>query len=149
MIGAPDVHPGAAKPPNAVRTWLVKLTDWVSDTAGHPAALITVMVLVVLWMVAGPLLQFSTTWATAIQVASAIVTIVMVFALQHAEQRHTRAMQLKLNELLRAVEGAREQTFADLEAKDVHEQEQIHQVLLTDCQSCRTIEEHQTTHAGR
>ena len=136
-------------PPNPVRTWLVNLTDRIADTAGHPAVLIIIMVLVGLWMVAGPLLQFSTTWATAIQVASAMVTTVMVFALQHAEQRHTRAMQLKLNELLRAVEGARDQTFAGLEAKDVLEQDEIHQVLFTECQSCPTIEEHQTTHAGR
>jgi len=108
-----------------MRTRLIELTDRVSDLAGHPFASVGVFSFVGLWALLGPVLHFSAAWITAIEVASAIVTIVMVFALQNAQNRHTMAMQIKLNELLRAVEGAREHEFVDLETKDDLEQAEI------------------------
>src|SRR4051794_39245407 len=101
-----------------MRGRLIDVIDRVSDLAGHPFASMGVLAFVALWALVGPMLHFSGAWITAIQVASAIVTVVMVFALQNAQNRHTMAMQIKLNELLRAVEGAREREFADLENRD-------------------------------
>jgi low affinity Fe/Cu permease len=115
-----------------VRGHLVELADQVSEFAGHPGAFVAVILLVVIWALVGPLLDFSAAWITAIQVASAIVTIVMVFALQNAQNRHTTAMQLKLNELLRAVEGAREHEFVGLEDRDGLEQAEIKAALFED-----------------
>src|SRR5688572_13304534 len=131
-----------------MRTRLVELTDRVSDLAGHPFASMGVVVFVALWALLGPLLHFSATWITAIQVASAVVTIVMVFALQNAQSRHTMAMQIKLNELLRAVEGAREREFVDLENKDGVEQAEIRETQLQDFQGRPSITKRQPRHTG-
>jgi low affinity Fe/Cu permease len=130
-----------------MRTRLVALPDRVSELAGHPFAAMGVFAFVALWALLGPPLHFSATWITAIQVASAIVTIVMVFALQNAQNRHTMAMQIKLNELLRAVEGAREHEFVDLETKDELEQAEIRKTQLQDYQGRLSIAEQEHHHA--
>ena len=67
----------------------------------------TVAFFVVLaWLVTGPIFGFSDTWQLFINTATTIVTFLMVFLIQHAQNKDTRALQLKLNELLAAVEGA-------------------------------------------
>jgi len=64
---------------------------------------------VVLWLAFGPVFGFSNTYQLVINTATTIVTFVMVFAIQHTANRETRAINLKLDELLEAVHGASEQ----------------------------------------
>jgi low affinity Fe/Cu permease len=145
ITARPGCHRDRGSSP--IRARLIGLTNRLSDLAGHPFTFLLALSLVLVWAAAGPLLRFSAEWITAIQVASGIVTILMVFALQNAQNRHTTAMQLKLNELLRAVEGARERGFADLEAKDDREQAEVREALFEECRSCGSLEEHRSRHA--
>ncbi len=77
--------------------------------AGQPAAFMLAYGVVVIWIITGPLFQWSDTWQLVINTGTTIVTFLMVFLIQNAQNRDASAMQAKLDELLRAVEGARNQ----------------------------------------
>jgi low affinity Fe/Cu permease len=74
--------------------------------AGHPMAFAGAVALILLWLVSGPLFGFSDTWQLVINTATTIVTFLMVFAIQNTQNRDGAALQIKLDELVRAAEGA-------------------------------------------
>jgi low affinity Fe/Cu permease len=74
--------------------------------AGHPFAFAGAALVIVLWVVSGPVFGFSDTWQLVINTATTIVTFLMVFAIQNTQNRDGETMQIKLDELIRAVEGA-------------------------------------------
>jgi low affinity Fe/Cu permease len=74
--------------------------------AGHPLAFASAVALILLWLVSGPLFRFSDTWQLVINTATTIVTFLMVFVIQNTQNRDGAALQIKLDELVRAVEGA-------------------------------------------
>ena len=78
-----------------------------SDYLGSPRSFLGACLIVVLWAITGPLFGFSDTWQMVINTGTTIVTFLMVFLIQHAQNHDARAMQLKLDELLRAVDAAR------------------------------------------
>lgn len=75
--------------------------------AGQPLSFILSVFVVVLWVVTGPLFHYSDTWQLAINTGTTIVTFLMVFIIQNAQNRDGAAIQAKLDELIRAVETAR------------------------------------------
>jgi len=92
----------------------VKLSDVFSRLArtlaralGQPEAFVISLALVIVWVVTGPIFHWSDTWQLVINTWTSIMTFLMVFLLQNTQNRDTMAMQLKLAELLRAMEGAR------------------------------------------
>src|SRR5262245_2050496 len=74
--------------------------------AGHPLAFLTAAVLVIAWAVTGPLFGFSDTWQLVINTSTTIVTFLMVFLIQHTQNRDTLSVQLKIAELIIAAKGA-------------------------------------------
>jgi len=88
--------------------------------AGHPWAFIAAIAVVGAWAVTGPLYGFSNTWQLVINTGTTIVTFLMVFLIQNAQNRDTAAMQIKLDELIRAVHGARN-NLIDIEDLDEDE----------------------------
>jgi low affinity Fe/Cu permease len=78
-----------------------------SEYLGSSWAFLSACLVVVVWALVGPLFDFSDTWQMVINTGTTIVTFLMVFLIQHAQNHDARVMQLKLDELLRAVHAAR------------------------------------------
>jgi low affinity Fe/Cu permease len=89
-------------------------------TSGHPVTFGLAVLVIIAWAVTGPLFRFSDTWQLVINTGTTIVTFLMVFLIQNTQNRDSVAMQIKLDELLRAVKGAHT-ALADLE--DLTEEE--------------------------
>jgi low affinity Fe/Cu permease len=87
-------------------TWCASQT---SSAAGHPLTFGVAITVIVVWAVSGPLFNYSDTWQLVINTGTTIVTFLMVFLIQNSQNRDAAAMQAKLDELLRAVDKAREQ----------------------------------------
>jgi len=92
----------------------------VTEWTGSRAAFLIALGAIVLWVVTGPLFGFSDTWQLVINTATTIITFLMVFLIQRAQNKSARAMALRLNELIAAVEGASNRLIG---ADDMSEEE--------------------------
>jgi low affinity Fe/Cu permease len=86
-----------------------RLATIISTAAGQPLSFVMAVMIIVVWGVTGPLFHFSDTWQLVVNTGTTIVTFLMVFLIQNSQNRDGAAMQAKLDELLRAVDKAREQ----------------------------------------
>lgn len=87
--------------------WFTRFARWISFHAGRPTTFLIAALLVVAWAVTGPMFDFSETWQLFINTGTTIVTFLMVFLIQSAQNRDSQAIHLKLDELIRAKKGAR------------------------------------------
>ena len=84
-----------------------KIAIKISKITGSPTAFVLAVVIVVMWGFSGKAFQYSDTWQLVINTGTTIVTFLMVFLIQNTQNRDSRAMHLKLDELLKASKGAR------------------------------------------
>jgi low affinity Fe/Cu permease len=90
-------------------TWaerIERFSTWITHWAGSTSALITSLVVVLVWAASGPIFRYSDTWQLVINTVTNVVTFVMVFLIQRAQNKDTLAVQIKLSELLRTARGA-------------------------------------------
>jgi low affinity Fe/Cu permease len=92
-----------------------RAADRANALLGSVSALILSVLVVVVWALTGPLFRFSDTWQLAINTGTTVITFWMVFVIQNSQNRASKAVQLKLDEVIRALEGA-ENRFIRLEA---------------------------------
>jgi len=85
-----------------------KFAESTSRAAGSPWAFCTALALVLIWAVSGPIFGYSDTWQLVINTSTTIVTFLMVFLIQNAQNRDSLTLQLKLDELLCTIKGTRE-----------------------------------------
>src|SRR5678809_486389 len=86
----------------------------VTKASGKPAAFIIACLLIIVWALTGPIFHYSDTWQLVINTGTTIITFLMVFIIQTTQNRDAKAVHLKLDELIRAVKGARN-SLVDLE----------------------------------
>jgi low affinity Fe/Cu permease len=116
--------------------------QWAAAASGSSWAFVLAALAVVAWAVTGPMFGFSQTWQLVINTGTTIVTFLMVFLIQNSQNRDTKAMQLKLDELLRALEGARQGQFVDLEDRTDDELDELKERMVMDCDPNESAEEH-------
>ena len=83
-----------------------RFAKWTARTSGHPSTFGLAVGVILLWAVTGPIFHFSDTWQLVINTATTIITFLMVFLIQNTQNRDGAAVQLKLDELIRAMKGA-------------------------------------------
>ncbi|HUI79516.1 MAG TPA: low affinity iron permease family protein [Bryobacteraceae bacterium] len=105
-----------------MRSLFRRLASWAADVMGSHVAFAAGVVIVLAWLGAGPYFHYSDTWQLVINTGTTIITFLMVFLIQSTQNRDTRAIQLKLDELLRAVRAARNElvSLEDLPDEDLN-----------------------------
>ncbi|HET8624624.1 MAG TPA: low affinity iron permease family protein [Gemmatimonadales bacterium] len=100
--------------PTKSGSWFTRFAKATSRAAGRPVAFIAAVGVIILWVITGPLFRFSDSWQLVVNTGTTIVTFLMVFLVQNTQYRDAEAVQVKLDELLRATKGA-QNALMDLE----------------------------------
>jgi low affinity Fe/Cu permease len=104
----------------------------VAGWAGRPPAFMLALSVVIVWSVTGPLFKFSDTWQLVINTGTTIVTFLMVFLIQNAQNRDASAIQAKLDEIIRAMDNGRNE-FIGIEHLSEAELLKIRETIEREC----------------
>ena len=129
------------------KNWFTFFATGAARAAGRPAAFLLAMSIIVVWAVTGPLFGFDDTWQLVINTGTTIVTFLMVFLIQNTQNRDSEAVQIKLDELIRAVNGAHT-ALLDLEELDEKELDEIRECYVAIARKSREAVERGETDIG-
>lgn len=101
-----------------------RFARWIAHATGRPMAFVIAFSSIVVWAATGPIFGFSDTWQLVINTGTTIVTFLMVFLIQNTQNADSEAMQIKLDELIRAIKSARNEVL-DLEEMDADKLDRI------------------------
>jgi len=101
-----------------------KFSSHISQMVGSPISFIAAFVVILLWILTGPIFKYSNTWQLIINTATTIITFLMVFVIQNTQNRDAKAIHIKLDELVRTTKGARN-ALVDVENIDDRELDKL------------------------
>lgn len=113
----------------AINSPFTRFAKRTSTLTGRPLTFILAVLIILLWGITGPIFGFSDTWQLVINTGTTIITFLMVFLIQNTQNRDTEALQIKLDELIRAQKEANN-ALLDLEELDDKELDRIREVYL-------------------
>jgi low affinity Fe/Cu permease len=131
-----SVTPRISRPQR--KSWFTRFAKATSRAAGRPAAFGLAFLIIVIWAVTGPIFHFSDTWQLVINTGTTIITFLMVFLIQNTQNRDSEAAHLKLDELIRALEGAHN-ALLDLEELDDKELDKMRATYSDLAESARKL----------
>jgi low affinity Fe/Cu permease len=115
--------------PNSKNSLFTRFAKATAHYTGKPATFMGAVLVIIIWAATGPLFDYSDTWQLVINTGTTIITFLMVFLIQNTQNRDTEALQLKLDEIVRSLKGARNQVL-DLEDLDEKELDKIREEYL-------------------
>src|SRR5512140_2369706 len=114
---------------HSYRSVFSRFAKWTARESGQPATFGLALLIIIVWGITGPIFHFSDTWQLVINTGTTIITFLMVFLIQNTQNRDTEALQIKMDELIRAVESAHN-VLLDLEELDDEELDDIRKDYL-------------------
>jgi len=123
--------------PTRPRTSFTRFAKWTAKATGRPAAFTAAVLVILLWIVTGPIFGFSDTWQLIINTGTTIITFLMVFLIQSTQNRDAEAMQVKLDELIRLQHGGHN-ALLDLEELEEEELDKIREGYCDLAEEART-----------
>ncbi|HTK84032.1 MAG TPA: low affinity iron permease family protein [Patescibacteria group bacterium] len=118
-----DQHPPSR---NSLNGAFTRISTWVARTSGMPATFVVALLVIIIWGITGPIFHFSNAWQLVINTGTTIITFLMVFLIQNTQYRDSLAVQVKLDELLRAIDTANNR-FVGIEKLEEEEVERLQQ----------------------
>lgn len=109
-----------------MRELFERISERVARRAGQPVAFMLALAVIALWVLSGPVFHWSDTWQLVINTGTTIVTFLMVFLIQRSQNKDALAIQLKLNELVAAMQGASNRLI-DVESLEEQDLKVLHQ----------------------
>ena len=132
----------------AMNRFFTNIASRISGYAGKAVTFLLAILIIIVWGISGPAFGFSDTWQLVVNTGTTIITFLMVFLIQNTQNRDSTALQAKIDELLRAVEGARERDFAGLEHLTDDHIEKIREIVEKESRSNHRKGSGQTTSHG-
>jgi low affinity Fe/Cu permease len=121
------------KPHGHHESFFARLARWATEKSGSTMAFSIAALVIVVWLLTGPIFEYSDTWQLVINTGTTIITFLMVFLIQRSQNKDSKAIHLKLNELVAAVHGASNRLI-NVEALTEHELATLHRHY------CRLVE---------
>jgi len=127
--------------PTKSTSWFTRLTKWTAHVSGRPVTFLLACAVILGWAALGPSFGFSDTWQLVINTATTIITFLMVFLIQSTQNRDTEALQVKLDELIRALGHARNELL-DLEELEERDLDELKQTFIELAKKARRDRDH-------
>ena len=131
MRSAQRLAVGEKLPQRGLTHMFSRFASRIAEWMGAPMAFLIAALLIVVWLLTGPVFGFSTEWQLIVNSGTTIATFLMVFLIQNTQNRDARAIHLKLDELLRATPKARNE-FMEVEEEDLEEIEREKEIIDKD-----------------
>ena len=128
-------------------SWFNRFAKWTSHAAGRPLTFVLAVGVVLGWAALGPLFGYSDTWQLVINTGTTIITFLMVFLIQATQNRDAEAIQIKLDELIRAVRTA-DDSLLDLEELEEDELDSIRDTYQKKAAAARQAKERKRSARG-